>query len=449
MTSGHKILQLLQNPLSALKPGHLADLYDAFHELIPWWFHEDVVKRIEQEIGYSFPDPQLPQDRGACWIILVMLHPQAYPLLRPAFLLPLQWRQESPHDGALPKPLCQLADEVRTAMHHAFPKLSCLEWHLFLHSNFQKPKNNSVLAILGEQFRFCSGWVALAGGLYLACNQGEPDGHVWVSACWDMQRGIQRIEHLKEKLQLAQTYKVRRLYLPQEQIEEAPPPEPPLKIEPLRQGTNRLDEALGDYLAALDVLPPVPAPDDEKGFERCQKWYLRQPTDQPDFYCTHLLPTILKRCQRQRIEECPDCQPEILLTILSDSWVLIPLTLGVFPVRECFILHTEQMHKHLAPIQETIQQMSQQALLPTSMPILRHVVFQEKHDLLTQFRSLVPWNRYPPEKILIDVTPGKKLMSFMLSRAAPARSWHIYINHETQNRKPVPGTEKLYCWRRE
>lgn len=88
-----ELLALLKKPVADLLPLECIKLFAYLQNLVPLWLQPAAVRRIEEEILSSFDRPQLPQDRGSCWIVMALQAPEAYPLHRPAFVLPLQWQR--------------------------------------------------------------------------------------------------------------------------------------------------------------------------------------------------------------------------------------------------------------------------------------------------------------------------------------------------------------------
>lgn len=434
-----QFVELLQKRPVDVKPLEWLKLYQFLGGLVPLWLTSEAVRHIQEEIEYQFPAPQLPQDRGSCWIVMAVPDAQNYPLLKPAFLIVLQWRRMDQPDNRLPGGLRSLADRVRTDLAIAFSHNEYLHWNLYLHPHFATTDQTPDFSGLDKRLSFESGWLALAGGLYLAVNDGQPDEHVWVSARWDRENGIQRVGHLPEKLALAREYGVRQFFLPSEHQNEVPAEYSDM-VRPLVQGNNKLRVVLDAYLSTLDVRPACFA-SDEASFQRCANWYMRQPLEHLEYYCQYLLPYIAKRLRAELLKEHPDLNPEVLVTVASPSWNLVPLVVRFLGVRRCVVLHTQEMSSLLEKIKTALQDSG----APVELCSFRFQESTEAEDL----RSLTVWNEYPPDKIAVDFTPGKKKMALDLYRAAPVGIWCLYIDTKQKERRPIPGTEKIMCWRRE
>ncbi|MCS7161315.1 MAG: hypothetical protein RMJ19_12660 [Gemmatales bacterium] len=419
------------------------ELYHQLGKLVPLWLSEEAHRRVEEETGIRLFPPQLPQDRGSCWIIMAVSQPDEYPLLQPAFVLPLQWTNKAKPDRRIPEKLQALAEEVRTELAIAFGESAYRDWNLHLHPFFVSEDAPLDFSSLNDQLSFASGWLALAGGLYLAQNNGQPDEHVWVSACWCRERGILRVGHVHEKLRLAERFGVRQFFLPDEQENEVPQKYLDM-VRKLPQGNNKLRAVLNCYLSALDVRPAHPAEDDAS-FEICAQWYMRQlfPFEHFDFYCEYLVPYLSNKLRQQLRRDYPDCRPQVLVTVLSQSWNLVPLMVRTFGVTTCFLLYTPDN----SSIVENIPHV-RQALYQGMSEVHVEVIPFQVNDGYQSFYQLPIWQRYPADKLGVDLTPGKKVMSLHLYSAAPQGSWMIYLDSQQRDNRPIPGKEQLLCWQR-
>ncbi|GBD36763.1 hypothetical protein HRbin36_01891 [bacterium HR36] len=444
VSTPQQIKDLLGTPPTEIKPGQWLELFTFFGNLAPLWFCEQAVRLMEAEANWHFSSPQLPQDRGSCWIVMALHAPDKYPVLRPAFVLPLQWQRREDKDPRLPPKLQALADTVRTELAINFKQAEYRQWNLFLHPNFAPSADQPDFSAWDDQLSFESGWVALAGGLYLAQNDGQPDEHVWVSARWDSKNGIRRVGHLPEKLALARKFGVRRFYIPNEQDNEVPSEYQDIVCK-LRQASSNLPDVLSEYLSSLDVRPAC-SPQDEESFQRCVSWYMRQlrPSEHFEYYCECLLPYLSCKLRNQWQTNYPACQPQVLVTVLSQSWNLALLVPRVFAVTKCVFLYTPH-DRIIATSVDTVRNLLRRF---TDISDARWLPFHDE-TMVATFRQLEVWQECPPEKLLVDITPGKKPMSLHLFSAAPMGSWILYVDSKQTNGRPVPGSEKLVCWRRE
>ena len=137
-------------------------------------------------------DPSPKHHRpGACWAIFVNPHPDQWRLLRPAFLLPFQWRRtESPsaakrHSAYLPETMRQLADSIvnQLAKGAETNKIGSIDQHWSLHwPEGVETKGAEMLAHL--PLKPDSAWAALAGGLIVAAFGGKPDPKILATGAY-------------------------------------------------------------------------------------------------------------------------------------------------------------------------------------------------------------------------------------------------------------------------
>src|SRR5205085_1163262 len=105
-----------------------------------------------------------------------------YPLLRPAFVLPLEWREGGVHDPGLPSKLHELANRVLS-------HLQLNSWSLHRLPPFREVD----LAALNTHLEHESGWAPLIGSLWIAQQGGKPQPTVWATGCWEDNGGVQEV----------------------------------------------------------------------------------------------------------------------------------------------------------------------------------------------------------------------------------------------------------------
>jgi hypothetical protein len=353
-------------------------------------------------------------------------------------LLPLQWRENTQNSPHLPDKLQRLARNAAQLVHHP-------NWGL--HLSGEAGLADHDLSPFDRFFQVESGWAALAVGLLLAAEGGTPDPAVWASGRWDPVGGIAKVGHLKPKLRLAVEWGAREFFLPESQIEQARSildPAAPLKLGKLRVGTCDPKQAVAEYLHRLDAPPPPPADaDDAAAFARCAAYYSRQPPDAIHvrrYYREALLPYISEKQRRHVQDAYPGWQPSHLVTVVSYNEVLVELVACALGVSHVLLLHTADP----SPRERSLEVQSRLAAAgvsctPCLIPDDQQGMLADVEAALRQLKAV------PPGQVVIDLTPGTKLMTYALARAAPAGSWLVYLKHESSGR-PQPGTERLIRW---
>lgn len=349
------------------------------------------------------------------------------------------------HDRLLPPGLVRLADLVREQL--GWPAWS-------RHQLQQFALRGPVLKAISTHSDFSSAWAALAPGLEVAATGGHPDPCVWATGCWDCQRGLREVAGLNEKLHLAAEHGAKEFFLPASQQGEASQivaghgASP--SVNPLRMGITEPREVLRPLLARLRACPPPANEDDEPAFQACIDSYNFQPLDDERthaFYETHLLPTVAARLKRCLQERWPSWQPTHLVTIVSRRRELVLLAARALQVRHVLLFYTD------GPLgnDQTDDMRHVCARLQTQAVQCTPVAFHDDPSLQdTLAERLAPFLKgVPADSVVVDLTPGTKLMSLCLAFAAPTGSWQLYLQHQTRpvgDRRPIPGTERYLRW---
>jgi hypothetical protein len=444
-------LKLCERQLQQLKPGEVWHLLHGLKELAPWWLRPEVLERAGEQTGFQFARPELPESVGSCWIILAQPESRPWPLLRDAMLLPLEWRRNATHSEGLPTKLREMADEIARILEKP-------DWGLGLGS----------IAGLGdldmcgadEHLDFRSGWASLAGGLVVAtcAEEAKPNVGVWATGDFHWPHGILPVERLEAKLRLAHEWGATDFFIPgtpelmnqaQQVANHLPAPVPNLR--PIKTGTPDPARALREYLDALEVPPDPPRDEyDEVGFCKCADYYLRRrPRDQDSttsFYWSHLLSTITKRLQKQLGQEWAGWAPQHLVTIVSGSPELVPLTAQAVGVSRCLLLYTPSTDRR----KDQTQRMKMVRSFLEARGIQCFVRdFSDDDGMRETFRAAIEdfVSRSPLDQVVFDLTPGTKLMTLTLARTAPSGSWLLYIRNDSLTGRPEPGSERLMMWR--
>ncbi|NLX99917.1 MAG: hypothetical protein GXY83_27785 [Rhodopirellula sp.] len=389
--------------------------------------------------------PQLPATHGSCSVVFATHSQDRLPLMRPAFALPLRWVQGQKHSPRLPAALVQLATEV-AAMFPAHHRIRGCEWGLQPGEELGDT-DLSDMPLAGN-----SGWASLAAGLLVAAEGGTPDPQVWATGSWDHRSGVQCVEFLKEKLDLAIESGVKVFFVPFAQADEARGLRGDIEIGVLRMAEREPSRALAELALRLETPPPPPSgPDEAAEFDRCVAYYLKRPRGRPSttqFYWSHLLPTITRRCRSQVLSEYPGWQPTHLVTIVSGSPELVPLAARALDVTHCLLLYTPSAE----PLRDQTRAMQMvKQLLEADGRACVPGPFEDNRSLEYQIPDVV--RRFgqgqPPESLVLDLTPGNKWMTWVADRAMLTKSWRVYVRNDTltaADRRVRPGSERLICW---
>lgn len=425
------VLELCRTRPSDLRPGQLVELVRCMGRLADWWLRPEVLERAGQELGQrEVRRPSLPTAAGSCWIVFAQHQPPAWPALRDAFLLPLQWRRGTPDSPHLPFRLRQMARQVADAVRHS-------DWGLY--PSAEAGLDAIDLSQIDELLEVASGWASLAAGLLVAAENGTPDPAVWATGAWSDHGGIRPVGHLEAKIRLAVEYQVRQLFVPASQVEDARrlAGQHPgsLSVDPLLEGEAQPATALGPYRNALDLPPLRQDPPDRR-----RNYYLRQRDEARarQFYRDNLLPDIAHNLREQWLRHNGSPATH-LVTFASDNPELVYLAVQVVRPRTCLILYTRDKSDRL---QEACQLLEQNPtdceMIPREYESLEHLL-QGISPAVRQFVA-----HLAPEGVVLDLTPGNKEMSLILAlEVAQPGNRLYYVRHERRGPRVVPFSERL------
>ncbi|MER3414889.1 MAG: hypothetical protein C4297_01575 [Gemmataceae bacterium] len=443
----HVVKNTCSKPPNEIKPKELFELYFRLRYLVHYWLRPELAKKVEDEVGGRIEKKDFAGVIGSCWIVFALKSPQEYPSLRPAFLLPLCWQRDRPHDHRLPPNLRALADNVMADLRREGEINAAQKWGLWLHPHFVINDSEPDFSNFDNKVSFNSGWGALFGGLYLANKGQRPNEKVWISAAYDPRRGIVAVGHVREKLELASEYDIKKFFLPRENVNEQNDAAG-VHLVPLAQEVNKSPLAcLGDYLRAHDVEPPTPQTEDD--FKRYCEWYNRQHfTDHSEAlarYLQNILPWVADKQRRHIRKSWPNCKPQTLVTVLSGSPELVALTAKTLEAKKLIVLCDRDLAARVQNQWNRVKAYLQQAGFSLDEKEFEIVSLESCFD---RVRNLLPWSELAEDGLAVDLTPGTKIHSLALDRAAPPTAWRIYVQTEMQQpqRRPSAGSEQFIVW---
>ncbi len=434
--------------VSQLTPAQAYGVAAGFKNLAIWWLRPEVLHLAAEHartlelvpIAQRWEaSPQLPTDRGACWIALVNKYPNELGLLRESYALPLRWRQESEHDRRLPAGLLDLADQVRTHIEG----IGEVSGTWTLHAASDSLLEGLDLCDLEGQWD--SAWVSLAVGLLLAAWEGTPDPTIWASAAWDSRQGIKNVDGLEAKLVLASELGAKVFCVPEQQADNlrSVANENGVEIVPLPNGVTDFFQVSIEYLERLDQ-PIGPGPH----LKQKRAEYFTRIQDNNialRFYRRYVLPDVAEDLRRQLPRDL-DLRHKKLIMIVSKSFDLIKLAILLIEPSQCLVLYNRELEGGVHDIKQMILQESPECEV-------KEYLFQKnnREDLLAELRDVIGAfaSNSDPRDLVFDCTAGTKLMSLCLYDAAPLGSYVICVSSEfdQQRRRPKPGTERLDVWR--
>ncbi|GBD35461.1 hypothetical protein HRbin36_00573 [bacterium HR36] len=447
-----QILKWLRYPPEALTAANVTWLVSrqALAKLGYWWLHPQALERLSS----CFPR----QNRhwrckwGSCAILFAQNDSQSFPALRPAFLLPLQWRPSDKHDPRLSKAVIELAEQVKnTLLCSENSRNSGQDWRLYL--DCEAPPELPLEELAYElHLSADSGWTWLAAGLLLAKSgissdlgsKPLPDPRIWITGEWNEASGIRPVSLLQAKVTFAAQSGARILFVPESQVGEASgyiPHGCELKICGLLENQTQPRRALAPCLEQLEEAPRDGDPE-----QRFKDYYFRLAQWSREraaaYYRNTLVPKILSRLRESWSQQ--RLQLTHLITILSDNPDLIHLAIESIKPKECLILATAdraQVHREGL---EKLRKSSDHSCR------LRWQCYNSSDELLREIRFQVrEFQRgVNPESVGLDLTPGTEEMTLTLAlEGTQPGNVLIYLRHTIRDRMVEPFSESWRIFR--
>ncbi len=424
--------------------------------LAPWWLRAEVLEKArshafqlhgdteENRKRFSCWEPvrQVPQESGCCWLLLVNRCPEELGLLRSAFVLPVRWVKGQSHHRHLPGGLRRLADNVLDQLRKEKELDQTIRWGLW-------PAWDRWLEqvdLSGLEWEWESAWAALAAGVLLAYWEGSPDPTVWATGAYQPDRGISRVEGVGQKALAAWQMGARVLFVPPGQDEEvkqffsARGISPELEVASLSAGAIELRKCLESYLARLEV---PPAQDASQALRR--GYFLRIPDDAKarQYYASHILPEVRTRWAQQLNLSCLGITH--LITIVSKGFDLVALAVGVVQPERCCLLFNRDLEAKARALPQHLKEMGFTCSFES-------VCFtgNTRKDMVEEFQKAIQQfqDGLPPQRVVVDLTPGQRMMNLALYDVVPEGSFvvHCQAEMDDRTRRPIPFTEQFELW---
>jgi hypothetical protein len=423
------------------------DIVRGLGPLAALWLRPEVLDRAhawhcEMTGGASSPRPGIGPAvaRGQIGILLATEAPDSLPLLRPAFVLPVEWRSGGRSSPLLPAGLAAFGDKVLRDI--GIPGLS-------LHLASWLERDGGDLS--GLAFSPDSAWASLAAGAIVASQGGLTLPDVFVSAAWsrdDARRGwITRVEHVAAKLDAAAEAGAAIVLLPRENDAEAAAwqaqnPGKRLDVRHLSNATGDPQRALADVLHALEATPTRAA---GATFEECAAYYVRMPeAGHNEYYRDELAAEVVAR-MRPQVDAAPRLRDvDRLVIIASRSWSLGVLLTLLFDPPHVLVLHDGGLNQAAHVLMGELPTVGRNGLSPRAVTEARccpgDTFPEEVAAALNAFASDAVQGT-----VAIDLTAGYRDFHFAVLAALPPKAEAVFV-HAPQDRRHWrvrPGTEQL------
>jgi len=388
----------------------------------------NVVPRSDNWLAELFKPP------GSCWVLAV---PQGdcFPAFGEAVVFPLVWRKDrSEDDPWLPEGLKLVGEQVRS-------QFSSNGERWTLHFPDDLSPDRLPCSLLAGSYE--SAWVSLAGGLVLAMSQGLPEKSVWATGAWDPDKGISHVDGVEKKIRTASRFGAKQFFLPETNKGEAEQlaQELGVSVRALSsEGTLDPRKTIQPFLDCFERL----ADRNDSREKRCQS-YRRIPDRKKkcDYYLECILPEVAHNCREKLRAELDRMPCDTLITVMSQSPTLMYLSHEVLRPKQSLILYDQKDPIIINAVNEFQNWLKNRCESPCVAKGIAFKTTQNVRELIEEFQGIVREHLDSTDGhgIVLDVTPGKKVMSLALVAAAPPGSRFLYMHHKLENNDLVPFKE--------
>lgn len=419
----------------------------ALGPLAPLWLKPHVLDRAHAWHCEMLREPvsprapaERPVQRGQIGILLATEKATSLPLLRPAFVLPVEWRRDGRSSPLLPRGLAAFADEVLRDV-----GIDGLSLHV---ASWLEREGGDFSAF---SFSPGSAWAALAAGAIVTRQGGATKPDVFVSAAWTREsptRGwIAAVDGVDAKLDAALAADASVVLFPQENAVEATAwlarhPDARLEIRHLSNVPGEPHRVLAPVLHALEAAPSRAA---GATFEVCSDYYVRMPEEgHNDYYRHELAAEVVSRMRPQVDGDERLRDVERLVIIASKSWSLGILLASLFDPRDVLVLHDGGLDAALRTLGETLPTCGRAGRPDRAVRAAccrpGATFVDDVAAGLAAFAASGGGGR-----IAIDLTAGYRDFHFAVISSLPQDAEVVFV-HAPQDRRHArvkPGTERL------
>lgn len=445
------LLRLLDCSSEELRPDQALELAVQLDKCARWLLKPEYLEKAKEaalDLGYPEAQirgwqvpPPLPDASGGCWVVAVTQQ-QEFKALREGVVVPLRWKKGPCQDDShLPKGLQETAQFVIRALKLSGEIKEEEQWCLV-------PAEEGLFTGPGRilfEGNYASGWVSLAAGLLLAAGNGRPTRDVWATGCWKFETGVTAVESLEQKLKVAAEYGARKFFVPASCVKGAREIvnrlDLGLQIESLNADSIKPRAALAPYLSALAVRA---GRDDTPEARVATYMFINDQQESTEYYLDYIVEELADKVrQRINLPEFRNCR--YLITTVSDSYELVCLSHLVFRPEASLILFTEARADRYKPLADKAKEWLKGRNFDAQVRPLKSDSSQPL-ELVSEYQAcvqeLLGAERDGP--LVIDITPGTKLMSVAWAYAAPETARLVYYESQFDagKRKPKPFTEK-------
>jgi len=451
-----KLIESLRTPYASRlpTPSEAAKLTQDLRPLGDFWLRPDVLAAAAEHIRVQYgcdavsqatPEPRRSRkSRGGCWVLLASSDP-GHPLLRDAFVLPLEWRRGGQHSQGLPRGLADEAERILTAV--GIKGLS-------LHLQAELEATGGSLEKIA--FGYESAWAALAAGAIIFDQGGENFGDVLVSAAWQAEEGsptgggsqghLAFVTGIAAKIEAAAAHDTRLLFLPKANEAEARQVVSrdeqafnAIDVRFLESTTGKPRTALREVLGELES-PPTRR--DGWEFEDRERYHLSLPGERAEqYYVEELVDDVIERVHVDHRLQYRSI--ERLVMVASPSRGGAYLLAKVLDPAEILLLHDDRLPEaDLSQLVAGLRDLQRS----DGMPRVVTAVQCPAGDAFAADvkRAVVEFTQARgAARIFIDVTLGHRDFLFALLAAVPPGAIVGYVMSDKDRNRPKAGSTQL------
>lgn len=427
-----------------------------------------VVKNsLDTNLRHAWSQPLTISNKpGHVIVVAAVLAAERWRHATSAFMFPLKWTQ-APHASHIPHDLRDVADQVAERLRSSPRLIEQLQsagasarieasWGLSWSPADWQNLDFSTMPLSAE-----SAWAPLAIGLASAMLETHLSGDLLATGAWDAEQNAWSVGPETLPSKLSSGYEAgKRLFVVPASVAQDARSLFRLNEQKDAQVVELVDDPQDIYAGILPGLLQAGAePSAAEPRQQQVDWYLTRATNQDadQYYYRVLLPAIASARRAELAgTELAHWRPEYLVSIVSNSEVLIPLTALIFRPRKLQLIYTRDtpqsrgMGKRFDKIQAWLTNIKGTDSGLNGVELQSPLVVDDELDALPQFVDCLqqlPRASGQPS-VLIDTTPGKRAMQLAMLQGAQRGDrllcwWH---NTHVANRRPIPFSEKMLVW---
>ncbi len=441
-----RLRDLCGRPLARVSGDELLDLVAELGPIGELWLRPEVFEkklawqrecnRQASKAGDWSP-PRL--ERGQIGILLTTASAESLPLLRPAFVLPVEWRRGGESSQLLPSGLVAVAASALEDLEIRNLSLHPAGWLEEAGCDFS-----------AFPFSSDSAWAALAAGAIVANERGLTHPDVLVTAAWKRETigrsgRILRVTGLAEKTAAAALAGASVVIMPRENevdVDELPAEHPARRLD-IQYLPNLSCSPRAAIVEVLRRIQEMPRRDTVRELEPRCLYYMRLDTESNDgYYCDHILPDIVEKLTAAVRADARLAAVDGVVMIASRSRSLALVVAGIYGNARVLLLHDKALVNDVPDLCERIA-----AAVPEGCPrrSVKPVLCGNGDAFAEDAKKAVKDFAAGCSRLVVDLTAGYRDYMFALLSSLPENAVATYVMTQQTGefRSPDPQTSAL------